>query len=191
MAAAGTVLLFDNAILQRARRVGMTRKKMAVPKRRDEAAQPTRAHILIVEGRFYDELADELLRGAVNRIKQAGATYTRLTVPGALEIPGMAAIALDIAEDNDAPFDGVVGLGTIIRGETYHFEIVANESSRGLMDLSVKRGIPVGNGILTVENEEQAWERAKVDRGDKGGGAVEAVLAVIRNARSFAASLEV
>lgn len=163
---------------------------MSLQKRSDKGTDPVRAHILIVEARFYEALADELLKGAVAQLKAAGATYTKITVPGALEIPGTAAIALDIAEDEDAPFDGVVGLGCIIRGETYHFEIVANESSRGLMDLSVKRAIPVGNGILTVENEEQAWERAKTDQGDKGGGAVEAVLAVIRQTRAFAKSLE-
>jgi 6,7-dimethyl-8-ribityllumazine synthase len=163
---------------------------MAVPQRKDKAQEPVRAHILIVEARFYDALADELLKGAVAQLKAAGATYSKITVPGALEIPGTAAIALDIAEDEDAPFDGVVGLGCVIRGETYHFEIVAGESSRGLMELSVKRSIPIGNGILTVENEEQAWERAKTDKGDKGGGAVEAVLAVIRETRAFAKSLE-
>ena len=163
---------------------------MAVQERRNAVTEPTRAHVLIVEARFYDALADELLKGAVARIKAAGATYTRITVPGALEIPGAAAMALDIADDNDAPFDGVVGLGTVIRGETYHFEIVANESSRGLMDLSVKRAIPVGNGILTVENEEQAWERARVEKGDKGGGAVDAVLTLIRQMRGFERSLE-
>src|ERR1700754_565219 len=163
---------------------------MAVPQRREAGFQPIRAHILIVEARFYEPVADELLRGAEARLKAAGATYTKITVPGALEIPGTAAMALDVAEDEDAPFDGVVALGCVIRGETYHFEIVANESSRGLMDLSVRRAIPVGNGILTVENEEQAWERAKTDKGDKGGGAVEAVLAVIRQTRAFAKSLE-
>jgi 6,7-dimethyl-8-ribityllumazine synthase len=163
---------------------------MAAQQRRESKSEPLRAHILIVEARFYDALADELLKGAVAQLKAAGATYTKITVPGALEIPGTAAIALDVAEDEDAPFDGVVALGCVIRGETYHFEIVAGESSRGLMDLSVKRSLPVGNGILTVENEEQAWERAKTDKGDKGGGAVEAVLAVIRQTRAFAKSLE-
>jgi 6,7-dimethyl-8-ribityllumazine synthase len=163
---------------------------MAAQQHRDTSTEPTRAHILIVEARFYDALADELLKGAVARLKAAGATYTKITVPGALEIPAAAAMALDIAEDEDAPFDGVVGLGCVIRGETYHFEIVANESSRGLMDLSIKRAIPVGNGILTVENEEQAWERAKTDKGDKGGGAVEAVLTLLRQVRSFAKTLE-
>ena len=164
---------------------------MAAPQRRSAAAQEkTQAHVLIVEARFYDALADELLKGAVERLKAAGATYSKITVPGALEIPGAAAMTLDIADDNDAPFDGVIALGTVIRGETFHFEIVAGESSRALMDISVRRGIPVGNGILTVENEEQAWERAKVDRGDKGGDAAEAVLSLIRQTRAFARSLE-
>lgn len=163
---------------------------MAAPSRQATAPAPTKAHLLVVEARFYDALADELLKGAVERIKAAGATYTRLTVPGALEIPGTAAIALDIAEDEDVPFDGVIALGCVIRGETFHFEIVAGESSRGLMDLSVRRAIPIGNGILTVENEEQAWERAKVDKGNKGGDAAEAVLTVIRQTRALAQSLE-
>jgi 6,7-dimethyl-8-ribityllumazine synthase len=167
---------------------------MAVPQRRDAVSEPTRAHILIVEARFYEKLADELLKGAVAQLKAAGATYSKITVPGALEIPGAAAMALDVAEDEDAPFDAVVALGCVIRGETYHFEIVAGESARGLMDLSVRRSIPVGNGILTVENEDQAWERAKTENrdkgGDKGGGAVDPVLTLIRQMRTFSKSLE-
>ncbi|MFC5067981.1 6,7-dimethyl-8-ribityllumazine synthase [Flaviflagellibacter deserti] len=157
---------------------------MAEP-RRDVATEPTRASILIVEARFYNELADELLRGAEAKIAEAGATSVRITVPGALEIPAAVAIALDTAEAQGRPFDGVVALGTVIRGETYHFEIVAGESSRALMDLSVARRIPVGNGILTVETEEQAWVRARVAEGDKGGGAVEAALMLIRAKRKL------
>ena len=128
-----------------------------------------------------------LLAGARAAIEAAGHSHETVTVPGALEVPG----AIVLAEETQR-YDAYVALGVVIRGETYHFEIVANESSRGLMDLSVRRGIPVGNGILTVENEEQAWERAKVDNkdGDKGGGAVEAVLTVIRQTRAFAQSLE-
>ena len=162
----------------------------AVTKRKDLVSEPTRAHILIVEARFYDAISDELLKGAVAQLKAAGATYTKITVPGALEIPGAAAQALDIALDEDEPFDGVIGLGCVIRGETYHFEVVSNESTRGLMELSVRRSVPVGNGILTVENEDQAWERAKTDKSDKGGGAAEAVLVQIRQLRAFARSLE-
>ncbi len=162
---------------------------MIVEPRRDVATEPTRASILIVEARFYNELADELLRGAEAKIVEAGATCVRVTVPGALEIPAAVAIALDIAEAQGRPFDGVVALGTVIRGETYHFEIVAGESSRALMDLSVARRIPVGNGILTVENEEQAWVRAQVAEGDKGGGAVEAALTLIRAKRKLPAMI--
>jgi 6,7-dimethyl-8-ribityllumazine synthase len=162
---------------------------MIVEPRRDQVSEPTRAHVLIVEARFYEAISDELLRGAEAQLAEAGATYTRITVPGALEIPGAASMALDVAEEEGREFDGVVALGCVIRGETYHFEIVANESSRGLMDLSVFRGIPVGNGILTVENEAQAWERAKTDHGDKGGGAAEAVLSLIRMKRGLAAKL--
>ncbi|MGQ4272577.1 6,7-dimethyl-8-ribityllumazine synthase [Terrihabitans sp. B22-R8] len=162
---------------------------MITEPRREMAAEPTRAFILIVEARYYDALADELLSGARGQLERAGADCVVITVPGALEIPAAAAIALDIAEREGRPFDGVVALGCVIRGETYHFEIVAGESSRALMDLSVARTLPVGNGILTVENEEQAWARARISEGDKGGGAAEAVLSLIRTRRRFAVQL--
>ena len=142
------------------------------------------ADILIVEARFYAHLNDMLIAGARAALEAEGHKVEVLTVPGALEIPG--AIALAAEADR---YDAFVAIGVVIRGETYHFEIVANESSRGLMDLSVFRGIPVGNGILTVENEAQAWERAKTDQGDKGGGAAEAVLSLIRMTRGLAAKL--
>ena len=135
--------------------------------------------ILIVEGRFYSDLSDELLRGATDAITAFGAEYDVITVPGALEIPGVIALA---DEGGRRPagvrYDGYVALGVVIRGETYHFEIVSNESCRGVMDLTLK-GIPVGNGILTVEDEEQAWARARVSEGDKGGGAARACLDLI------------
>ena len=130
--------------------------------------------ILIVEGRFYSELSDELLRGAVDAITAVGAEYDVVTVPGALEIPAVIAIA-----EKAGGYDGYVALGCVIRGETYHFEIVSNESSRGLMDLATRKRIAVGNGILTVEDEEQAWARARVSEGDKGGGAARACLEVL------------
>lgn len=130
--------------------------------------------ILIVEGRFYDDLSDELLKGAKAALDAAGAKYEVATVPGALEIPAVIAIA----EKARAGFDGYVALGVVIRGETYHFEVVSDESARGIMDLA-NTGLAIGNGVLTVENEEQAWARAKVDDGDKGGGAARACLAVI------------
>ena len=138
------------------------------------------ARILVVEARFYDDIADELLSGARNAVNAAQAQMDVLTVDGALEIPATIAIALDAAEKSGRPYDAVVALGCVIRGETGHYDIVAGESSRALMDLSVARRIPLGNGILTVENDEQAWTRARVNELNKGGGAVDAALAVLR-----------
>jgi len=134
--------------------------------------------ILIVEGRFYSDLADALLAGATDAITAFGAEYDVITVPGALEIPAVIAIAEE-AGSMGVRYDGYVALGTVIRGETYHFEIVSNESSRGLMDLAVRKGLAIGNGILTVEDEEQAWARARISEGDKGGGAARACLEVL------------
>ena len=147
--------------------------------RRDRAPVPG-ARVLIVEARFYDDLANELLRGAKAVLEGAGAQVDVLTVPGALEIPSALAIALDAAEAVGTPYDAAVALGCVIRGETFHFEIVAGESARALMDLSVARRLPLGNGILTVENDAQAWTRARVNELNKGGGAAEAALAVLR-----------
>jgi 6,7-dimethyl-8-ribityllumazine synthase len=140
---------------------------------------PQKAHLLIVEARFYDGLADALLEGATAALEAAGATYEIVTVPGALEIPAAISFALDAAEDEGTDYDGFVALGTIIRGETYHFEIVANESARGLMQLSIDEAAAIGNGILTTENEPQAWVRARKSEGDKGGFAARAALAMI------------
>ena len=117
-------------------------KKRTTAKKRDSL------HMLIVEARFYDNIADELLRGATHVLEQAGARYDRVTVPGALEIPAAIAIAMDAARRRRAPYDGVVALGCVILGETYHFEIVSNKSARGLMDLAVNERLPIGNGIL-------------------------------------------
>lgn len=136
-------------------------------------------HLLIVEARFYDDLADALLEGAKAALEEAGATYEVATVPGALEIPAVISFALDGAEEGAADFDGFVALGTVIRGETYHFDIVANESCRALMDLAVGESLAIGNGILTVENDEQAWVRARRHEGDKGGFAARAALTMI------------
>ena len=135
--------------------------------------------ILIIEARFYDHLADALLDGAKAALEEAGASYDVVTVPGALEIPAAISFALDAAEEGGTDYDGFVALGTVIRGETYHFEIVANESARGLMDLSIEDSLAIGNGILTTENEEQAWVRACRTDGDKGGFAARAALAMI------------
>ena len=137
-------------------------------------------HILIVEARFYDALADAELEGARTALESAGATHETLTVPGALEIPAAVARASE-----SGAFDGFVALGCVIRGETYHFEIVAGESARGLMALSLD-GLAIGNGILTVENEAQAWARARRTEKDKGGEAAKAALAMIAVGTRFA-----
>eukprot|EP00873_Tetraselmis_striata_P030330 jgi/Tetstr1/450594/TSEL_037630.t1 len=130
-------------------------------------------HYLIVEARFYTELADALLEGATTAFDKAGATYEVLTVPGALEIPAAIAMASELKGDE---YDGYVALGCVIRGETTHYEIVSGESARALMDLSVADGLALGNGILTVENEAQAWARAKMSEQNKGGGAAVAAM---------------
>lgn len=137
------------------------------------------AHILIVEARFYDDMADALLDGAKAALDQAGATYDIVTVPGALEIPAAIAMALDGGDNGNVVYDGYVALGMVIRGETYHFDIVAGESSRALMDLAVSESLAIGNGILTVENEDQAWARARRSDKDKGGFAARAALTMI------------
>lgn len=135
--------------------------------------------LLIVEARFYDDLADALLDGAKAALDQAGARYDVVTVPGALEVPAVVSFALDAAEEGGVDYDGYVALGCVIRGETYHFDIVANESCRALMDLAVEESLAIGNGILTVENEAQAWARARREEGDKGGFAARAALTMI------------
>ncbi len=136
--------------------------------------------ILIVEARFYDHIADELLAGAKAALKAASAEFDVVTVPGALEIPGVIAMA---EEGGHRPagvrYDGYVALGCVIRGETYHFEIVAGESARGITDLAIGRRLAIGNGILTVDTESQALARARAAELDKGGGAAKACLAVI------------
>jgi 6,7-dimethyl-8-ribityllumazine synthase len=156
-------------------------------KPRDEAAgtaalKPPRiagARCLIVEARYYQSIADELLKGALRVLEAAGAKGEVVTVPGALEIPAALVIALDAAAARGTPFDAAVALGCVIRGETGHYDIVAGESARALMDISVARRLPLGNGILTVNTEAQALERARVSRLDKGGGAAQAALAVL------------
>ena len=131
------------------------------------------ANILIVEARFYAHLNDLLLQGAIAAIEEAGHSHDVITVPGALEIPGAVALAAESGE-----YDAFVALGVVIRGETYHFEIVAGESARGLMALSMD-GVAIGNGILTVENEAQALARARRTEKDKGGEAAKAALAML------------
>src|SRR6202044_2040055 len=114
------------------------------------------ARALIVEARFYDDIQDALLEGAVAELRAAGVSHEVLTVPGALEIPAAIAIALEAAEKVGKPYDAAIALGCVIRGDTIHFEIVSNESSRALMDLAITRNVPIGNGIITVNTEAQA-----------------------------------
>jgi 6,7-dimethyl-8-ribityllumazine synthase len=130
-------------------------------------------HILIIDARFYTDISDQLLAGAVKALDHAGATHDRISVPGVLEIP--AALAMARAADGTR-YEGYVALGCVIRGETSHYDIVAGESARALMDLAVDHQLAFGNGILTVENREQAVVRAGMR--DKGGAAAEAVLAM-------------
>ncbi len=136
-------------------------------------------HLLVVEARFYDGLSDALLEGATAALKEAGASFDVVTVPGALEVPAAISFALEGAEGSGRAYDGFVALGVVIRGETYHFDIVANESCRALMELAVVENAAIGNGILTVENEEQAWVRARAGELDKGGFAARAALTMI------------
>lgn len=146
-----------------------------------------KANVLIVEARFYDDISDALLDGATKALSAAGASFETITVPGALEIPGAIALAAGGARKSPEKFhfDGYVALGCVIRGETTHYEIVSNESARGILELTISRGLAIGNGILTVENEEQAWERARADRLDKGGGAAAACIAMIALRRTY------
>jgi 6,7-dimethyl-8-ribityllumazine synthase len=155
-------------------------------KRKGSTKKRDSLHMLIVEARYYNDISDELLRGATRVLDKAGARYDRITVPGTLEIPAAIAIAMDAARRRRAPYDGVVALGCVIRGETHHFEIVANESARALMDLAVRERLAIGNGILTVDTEAQAHARARAGganetdkESDKGGVAALAALTMV------------
>jgi 6,7-dimethyl-8-ribityllumazine synthase len=139
-----------------------------------------RPHLLIVEARFYDEIADLLLEGAKRALERADATFDRVTVPGALEVPTAIRLGLDGAD-----YDAFVALGCVIRGETSHYDIVAGESARGLMELAVQRGALIGNGILTTDDGRQARARADPDGKDKGGDAARAALALLQIKRCF------
>jgi 6,7-dimethyl-8-ribityllumazine synthase len=140
---------------------------------------------LVVEARYYDEVADALLAGAKRAFEKARVSFDLVTVPGALEIPQAIAITLDVAQARHKPYDGAVALGCVVRGETSHYDIVAGESARALMDLAVALRLPIGNGILTVDTLAQALARARPEEGNKGGWAVEAVLGLVRLKRRF------
>lgn len=146
------------------------------------------ARALIVEARFYDDIQDAMLEGALAELHAAGVTHDIITVPGALEIPAAIAIAIDAAEADGRPYDAAIALGCVVRGDTIHFEIVSMESSRALMDLAVTRKFPLGNGIITVNTDAQAWARAKASELNKGGDAARAALAMLRIKRRLARS---
>lgn len=139
-----------------------------------------RPRILIVEARYYEAIADEMARGAVAALESAGAAFERITVPGAFEIPAAVQMAVQTGS-----YNGYVALGCVIRGETTHYDYVCGESARGLQDLAIRHAIAIGYGIITVENEAQAWDRARVDRQDKGGGAARACLDMLALRRRF------
>lgn len=144
------------------------------------------ARVLIVEARFYEDIAEALFAGATRALKKAGVVFERVSVPGSLEVPPAIAIAVDAAERSGRPYDGAVALGCVIRGETLHFEIVSQESARALLDLSIALRLPIGNGILTVDTNVQAWTRARPEEADKGGDAARAALSLIRLKRRLA-----
>ncbi|MBU1539011.1 MAG: 6,7-dimethyl-8-ribityllumazine synthase [Alphaproteobacteria bacterium] len=135
--------------------------------------------VLIVEARFYDDLADALLEGAKAALRERNVQFDVVSVPGALEVPTAIALAVEAGRYPTAPrYDGFVALGCVIRGETYHFEIVSDQSAAGIRNLGLN-GVVIGNGILTTEDEAQAWARARVSEGDKGGGAANACMDLI------------
>ncbi len=142
----------------------------------------SKMHILIVEARFYDNLADEMAAGAIEAIEEAGGTYERYDVPGALEIPAAIKFA---ANGSNKKFDGYVALGAVIRGETTHYDYVCGESARGLMDLSLEHNLALGNGILTIEDWDQAWARAKRSEMNKGAGAAKAAIRMVELKKEF------
>jgi 6,7-dimethyl-8-ribityllumazine synthase len=158
---------------------------MVEPRRRKQADDTSLSgvRILIVESGYYEDIADVLLEGAQRALDAEGVLYDVVTVPGALEIPQAIVIALDSASGE--AYHGVVALGCVIRGETGHYDIVAGESARALMDIGAGRGIPVGNGVLTVDTAAQANVRAALDKGDKGGTAAKAALALVRLKRAL------
>lgn len=143
------------------------------------------AHVLLIEGRFYTDVCDLLIEGAIGELTKAAVTYERISVPGALEIPQALATAVDAYDAQSRLFDGAIALGCVIRGETAHFDIVCNTTNHWLMDVAIRRGIPVGNGILTVNSKEQALARANDETGGKGADAARACLSLIQLRKNF------
>ena len=145
-------------------------------------------HLLIVEAPYYETISEGLARGAIQAMEAAGASFERISVPGALEIPAAIAFAENAAAEGGKAYDGYVALGCVIRGETSHYDIVAGESARAIMDLTVYDGVAIGNGIITVENEAQAWARANPDEKNKGGDAANAAIRMVQLRRELAES---
>ena len=164
---------------------------MATPRRKLEPATTAQkktlkgVRVMIVESRYYEDIAAELLRGAKRALDEAGVAYDIFEAQGALEIPAAVAIAYDGGKKKRKPYDGAVALGCVIRGETSHYDIVAGDSARALMDFSVANRFPIGNSILTVDTDAQAQRRADTAKDDKGGGAARAVLSLIALKRQF------
>ena len=150
-----------------------------------KSGDPVRAHVLIIEARFYEAIAEFLVEGAAAELSARGVTYERITVPGALEIPQVLAAACAARSAGRRAFDGAIALGCVIRGETAHYDIVCNNANHWLMDVATRQDVPVGNGILTVENEAQALARAQGGAAGKGGDAARACLALIEIKRGF------
>ncbi len=151
---------------------------------------PKSLHLLIVESPYYEDITNELIKGAVDVLDKAGATYDRVSVPGAFEIPAAIRFAADAVQNsNDAAgrknYDGYVALGCVIRGETSHYDYVCGETARGLQELAIKDRLAIGYGVLTVENRDQAWARASVDKGNKGGFVTEVALRMIELKQNF------
>lgn len=162
----------------------MIQKTPGAP-RDEKSAAPIRAHILFIEARYYDDIADLLIEGAIAECKKRGATYERIVVPGALEIPQVLAAAADARSAGRTAFDGAVALGCVIRGETAHYDIVCNNANHWMMDVAIGQNIPVGNAILTVDTREQAVARAEGGITGKGGDAARACLRLIEAKRAF------
>lgn len=142
-------------------------------------------HLLIVDSPYYEDISAELIKGAVAEIEKAGATYDRISVPGAFELPAAIRFAADATEAGRTSYDGYVALGCVIRGETTHYDYVCIESARGFQELAIKDRLAIGYGVLTVENRDQAWARASVDKGNKGGFVAGAALRMIELKQKF------
>jgi len=162
----------------------MVQKTPGAPRDEKSAAQ-IRAHVLFIEARFYEDIADLLVEGAIAECAKRGVTFARITVPGALEIPQVLAAAAEARSAGRTTFDGAVALGCVIRGETAHYDIVCNNANHWLMDVAVRKEVPVGNAILTVDTRAQALARAEGGIAGKGGDAARACLLLIETKRAF------